>query len=84
MPVRRIAVVVVWLLTAIGVVLVDVLVPGADAYAWLALALALSVIAGIVAQLRVAEQHGFVVRLAATAVGSFVLVSIGAFAALLR
>ena len=78
MPAARAAVVAVWALTLVGVVLIDVLVPDVHALAWLALALPLAVVAGIVAQLAVAEQRGFVVRVAATASGSFVLVLLGA------
>jgi hypothetical protein len=80
-PPARVAVVAVWVLTLIGVVLIDVVVPDAHALSWLALALPLAIVAGIVAQLAVAEQQGFVVRLAATASGSFVLVLLGALAA---
>jgi len=80
-PAARVAVVAVWLLTLIGVVLIDVLVPDPHALSWLALALPLAVVAGIIAQLAVAEQRGFVVRLAATAGGSFVLVLLGALVA---
>ncbi len=78
----RVAVLAVWLLTLIGVVLIDVLVPDAHALAWLALALPLAIVAGIIGQLAVAEQRGFVVRLAATATGSFVLVLVGAAVAI--
>jgi hypothetical protein len=78
----RVAVVAVWLLTLIGVVLIDVLVPDAHALSWLALALPLAIVAGIIGQLAVAEQRGFVVRLAATATGSFVLVLVGAAVAI--
>jgi hypothetical protein len=80
-PPARVAVVAVWVLTLIGVVVIDVFVPDRHALSWLALALPLAVVAGIVAQLAVAEQRGFVVRLAATASGSFVLVLLGALAA---
>lgn len=82
MPLSRVAVVGVWALTLIGVVVIVALVPGVDALTWLALALPLAVVAGVVAQLAVAEQRGFVVRLAATATGSLVLVLLGAAAAL--
>jgi hypothetical protein len=78
----RIAVVAVWVLTLIGVVLIDVFVPDALALSWLALALPLAIVVGIVGQLAAAEQHGFVVRLAATACGSFVLVLLGAVVAI--
>lgn len=78
MPAARIAVAVVWALTLIGVVLVVVAVPDPQALSWLALVLPLAVVAGIVAQLVVAEPQGFLVRLAATAGGSLVLVVLGA------
>lgn len=78
----RVAVVAVWVITLVGVVLIDVFVPDAHALSWLALALPLAIVAGIVGQLAVAEQRGFVVRLAATASGSFVLVLLGAAVAI--
>jgi hypothetical protein len=83
MPLRRLAVVGVWALTLVGVVVIVALVPGVDALTWLALALPLAVVAGVVGQLAVAEQRGFVVRLAATATGSLVLVLLGAAVALI-
>jgi hypothetical protein len=79
----RLAVVAVWVLTLLGVVLVDVMAPDAQALSWLALALPLAIVAGIVAQLAVAEQQGFVLRLAATVSGSFVLVVLGALVTVL-
>jgi hypothetical protein len=79
----RIAVVAVWVLTLIGVAIIDVVVPDAHALTWLALALPLAIVAGIIGQLAVAEQRGFVLRLAATASGSFVLVLLGALVATL-
>ncbi len=82
MPSARVAVVAVWVLTLIGVVVIDVAVPDAQALSWLALALPLAIVAGIIGQLAAAEQLGFVVRLAATASGSFVLVVLGAIVAL--
>ncbi|MBW4041390.1 MAG: hypothetical protein HIU86_04585 [Acidobacteria bacterium] len=78
----RVAVVAVWVLTLIGVVLIDVFVPPAQALSWLALALPLAIVAGMVGQLAVAEQRGFVQRLAATASGSFALVLVGAIVAI--
>ena len=48
-PAARVAVVAVWVLTLIGVVLIDVFVPDPHALSWLALALPLAVVAGIVA-----------------------------------
>jgi hypothetical protein len=78
----RLAVVAVWVLTLIGVVAIDLRFPDAQALSWLALALPLAIVVGVVGQLAVAEQQGFVVRLGATASGSFVLVLIGAVVAL--
>jgi len=77
----RVAVVAVWVLTLLGVVLIDVFVPDVQALSWLALALPLAIVVGIVGQLAVAEQRGFVLRLAATATGSFVIVVVGALVA---
>jgi hypothetical protein len=82
-PPARAAVVAVWVLTLVGVGVIDVVVPDPHALSWLALALPLAVVAGIIAQLAVAEQRGFVVRLAATAAGSFVLVLLAALVAVL-
>jgi hypothetical protein len=78
----RVAVIAVWALTLVGVVLTDLLAPDAHALSWLALALPLAIVVGIVAQLAVAEQKGFVVRLGATATGSFVIVLVGALVVL--
>jgi hypothetical protein len=83
MPLSRVAVLAVWVLTLVGVVVVVALVPGAAALAWLALALPLAIVVAIAGQLAVAEQQGFVVRLSAAATGSFVLVVLGAGVALL-
>ena len=82
MPAARVAIVAVWALTLVGVVLIDVFVPDPHALSWLALALPLAIVAGMVAQLAVAEQQGFVRRLAATTTGSFVLVLLAALVAL--
>ena len=79
---RRAAVVAVWAATLAGVAVIVALVPGAGALTWLALALGLAVVAGMVAQLVVGEQHGFVLRLAASTSGSFLLVCAGAVVAL--
>jgi hypothetical protein len=63
-PAARVAVVAVWLLTLIGVVLIDALVPDPHALSWLALALPLAVVAGRAARLRrpARGDHGRVVR----------------------
>lgn len=78
----RAAVLAVWAATVVGVVLIVALVRGPDVLAWLALALALAVVAAFVAQLAVGEQRDFVAHLAAATTGSFVLVLLGAVAAL--
>lgn len=75
---QRAAVLAVWAATVLGVVLIVALVRGPDVLAWLALALALAVVAGFVAQLAVGEQRGFVAHLSAATAGSFVLVLLGA------
>lgn len=72
----------VWAATLVGTVLALTLAARPDVFAWLVLTLTLSVIAGMVAQLAVGDQHGFVVRLATTACGSFVLVVLGGLVAL--
>ena len=82
MPLARLAVVAVWALTLVGVVLIDVLTPSAQTLSWLALALPLAIVAGIVAQLAAAGQRGVVGRRAGTVSGSLVLVRLGALAAL--
>lgn len=79
---ERAAVAAVWVATAIGVIAVVALDPGPAASIRLALALALSVVVGIVAQLAVGQQRGFVVRLAASTAGSFLIVCAGALVAL--
>ena len=83
MPLSRVAVIAVWALTLVGVVVVVAIVPGTAALTWLALTVPLAVVAGIVGQVAVGEQHGFVLRLSAAATGSFVIVLLGAAVALL-
>jgi hypothetical protein len=73
----------VQLLTLVGAVVTVALVHGPQAFAWLALVLALSVVVGFVAQIAVGEQQGFVVRSAATSTGSLGIVALGALAATL-
>ena|SRR5947209_15496501 len=68
------AVAAVWLGTLIAAVLIAVGVAGPFVYAGLTLAAAVAVVVGIIAQLAVGEQYGFVERLVATCCGSFVLV----------
>ncbi len=72
----------VWAVTVLGVVLALTLTTRPDVFSWLALTLTLAVVAGMVAQLVVGEQHGFVLRLAITACGSFALVALGGLVAL--
>lgn len=82
MDAGRAAVAAVWAATAVGVVAVLALAPAAARPVWLALAVGLSVVAGMAAQLAVAEQRGFVLRLAASVTGSFVLIGGGELVAL--
>lgn len=79
----RTAVAATWVAAAAGVVVILVLVPGVGALRWLALATGLAVAVGMGGQLAVAERSGFVLRLAAASAGSFLLVALGAVAALL-
>ena len=83
MPVRLPAAVTVQALTLIGVGTVVALVHGPQAFAWLGLTLALSVVAAFVAGIAVGAQQGFVVALAATTSASLGFVALGAVAAAL-
>jgi len=77
------AVAAVWLGTLIAATIIALTVAGSFVWAVLTLAVAVSMVIGIVAQLAVGEQHGFVERLTATACGSFVLVLLVALVRLL-
>jgi len=77
------AVAAVWAGTLVAVVVIALAVPGSAVWAGLTLAGAVSVVVGIVVQLAVGEQDGFVERLVATACGAFVLVLVAALVRLL-
>jgi hypothetical protein len=64
----------VWVGTLIAAIVLAAAVPGAFVWAALTLAAAVAVVVGMVVQLAVGEQVGFVERLVATACGSFLLV----------
>ena len=68
------AVAAVWAGTLIAAIVLAATVPGAFVWAALTLAAAVAVVVGMVVQLAVGEQVGFVERLVATACGSFLLV----------
>ncbi|MGN6744277.1 MAG: hypothetical protein ACTHJL_13430 [Amnibacterium sp.] len=72
------AVAAVWAGTLLAVVIITVAVPGATVWTGLTLAGALSVVVGMVVQLAVGEQDGFVQRMVWTACGSFALVLLAA------
>ncbi len=64
----------VWVGTLAAAILLAAAVPGSFVWAALTLTVAVAVVVGIVVQLVVGEQVGFVERLVATVCGSFLLV----------
>jgi hypothetical protein len=68
------AVAAVWLGTLIAAIVLAAAVSGTFVWVALALTAEVAVVVGIVVQLAVGEQVGFVERLVATACGSFLLV----------
>ena len=68
------AVAAVWVGTVIAAGIIAATVHGSFVWAGLTLAGAVAMVLGIVVQLAVGEQKGFVERLTATACGSFLLV----------
>jgi hypothetical protein len=68
------AVLAVWVGTLVAAVALAASVPGPFVWAALTLTAAVAVVIGIVVQLAVGEQDGFVERLVATACGAFALV----------
>jgi hypothetical protein len=72
------AVAAVWAGTLIAVLLIALAVPEPTVWTGLTLAGALSVVIGMIVQLAVGEQDGFVQRLVWTACGSFALVLLAA------
>lgn len=77
------AVAAVWAGTLVAVVLIAAAVPEPTVWTGLTLAGALAVVVGMIVQLAVGEQDGFVQRLVATACGSFALVLLAALVRLL-
>jgi hypothetical protein len=71
MDAKRWAVAAVWAATLVAGVLIAVTVHGPFVYAALALATAVALVAGMIVQLAVGEQTGFVGRFIASATGSF-------------
>ena len=75
-----IGIVAVWVLAAIAAVLIGVLVPAADRFEWLCVALGGLLIVTFAVQIFIGRAQGFVLRLGASVLGSLVLlglVSIG-------
>jgi hypothetical protein len=70
------AVAAVWAGSLVAAVIIAVGVPSPMVWAVLTLAVATSVVVGMVVQLAVGEQDGFVDRLVATVCGTFLLVLI--------
>jgi hypothetical protein len=68
------AVAAVWAGTLVAAVVLAATVPGSFVWAALMLTTAVAVVIGIVVQLAVGEQDGFVERLVATVCGAFLLV----------
>jgi hypothetical protein len=68
------AVAAVWLGTLVAAAVLAAAVQGPFVWAALALTAAVAVVIGMIVQLAVGEQDGFVERLVATACGSFALV----------
>ena len=68
------AVAAVWVGTLVAAIVLASSVPGSFVWAALTLTGAVAVVVGMVVQLAVGEQVGFVERLVATACGSFLLV----------
>ena len=62
-----------WVLVAVGAVLVGLLVPPADAIGWLPMVLALGMLVAFTAQIAMGTVEGLVTRLAVTASGAIVL-----------
>jgi hypothetical protein len=63
----------VWVLVAVGAVLVGLLLPPGEAIGWLPIVLALGMLVAFSAQLALRTVEGLVTRLAVTASGAIVL-----------
>jgi hypothetical protein len=83
MDAKRWSVAAVWAATLVAGVVIAVSVPGPLVYAALTLADAIAFVIGMIAQLAVGEQVGFVARLTAIACGSFAIVLLVALIRLL-
>ncbi len=73
---QRVSVYAVWALVAAGAVLVGLLMPPAEAIAWLPTVLGLGMLAAFAAQVALRTVEGLVTRLAVTASGAIVVLVI--------
>jgi hypothetical protein len=78
MDAKRWAVVAVWAGTTVAAVAIDAAVQGPFVFTALALTVAVAVVVGMIVQLAVGEQDGFVGRLVASVCGSFGVVVLAA------
>lgn len=83
MDAKRWSIAAVWAATLVAAALIAVSVPGPLVYAALTLADAIAFVVGMIVQLVVGEQEGFVGRLTAIACGSFGIVLLVALIRLL-
>jgi hypothetical protein len=70
------SIVVVWVLTAVGAVLVGVFTNSTDYLGWLGVVMAASILVSACVQLATQQKDGFVMRLGACATGSFALLAV--------
>lgn len=73
---RRRDIAAVWVTALLGGILVWIFVPGAEAYAWIALTLALSLVVAFVIQLSIGQKTGFIDRIAISIAGSVVILAL--------
>jgi hypothetical protein len=73
---RWVSITAVWVATVIAVVLIGVFAGESDDLGWLGVAMAASVLVAMCVQLATQERRGFVVRMAATGSGSFVILAV--------
>jgi hypothetical protein len=73
---RWVSITAVWVATVIAVVLIGVFAGESDDLGWLGVAMAASVLVAMCVQLATQERRGFVVRMAATVSGSFVILAV--------
>lgn len=74
---RLSSIVPVWIIVAVGILLVGLLSPSTRYFGWLAIVLAASVILTFILQLALPQKEGLVSRMMASVGGAVVLVVIG-------